>query len=98
MGFKVDPYDPCVANRAVRGKQQTVVWHVNDLKCSHVDPVANTELASYLGGMYGENITVHRGKVHDYLGVDYVYSTKGLAIVSMIKYVKKVITSFPETV
>ena len=27
VGFKINPYDPCVANRIVRGKQQTVVWH-----------------------------------------------------------------------
>jgi hypothetical protein len=37
-GFHVIPYDPCVANRQVRGKQHTVTWHVNDLKSSHVDP------------------------------------------------------------
>ena len=39
---------------------------------------------------------MHRGKVHDYLGVDYDYSKKGAVIVSIIKYVKKVIMGFPE--
>ena len=64
-----------------------MVWHVNNLKCSYMDPFANTELASYLKGVYGEHITVHHGKVHDYLGVDYGYSKKRLVIVSIIKYV-----------
>ena len=41
--FKINPYDPCVANRMVRGKQHTVVFHVDDLKCSHVDEKVNTE-------------------------------------------------------
>ena len=31
IGFKVNPYDPCVANRMVNGKQHTVTWHVVDL-------------------------------------------------------------------
>ena len=36
-GFKVNPYDICVANKTVKGKQFTVLWHVDDLKISHVD-------------------------------------------------------------
>ena len=36
-GFIVNPYDPCVANKDVNGKQMTVLWHVDDLKVSHVD-------------------------------------------------------------
>ena len=30
MGFEVNPYDSCVANKIVNGNQFTVVWHVND--------------------------------------------------------------------
>lgn len=36
-GYKINPYDWCVANKMIDGKQCTVVWHVNDLKISHVD-------------------------------------------------------------
>jgi hypothetical protein len=31
-GFELNPYDPCVANKMVDGKQMTVCWHVDDLK------------------------------------------------------------------
>ena len=31
-GFEINPYDPCVANKMVCGKQFTVIWHVNKLK------------------------------------------------------------------
>ena len=34
-GFEVNPYNPCVANKTVRGSQMTVVWHVDDMKISH---------------------------------------------------------------
>ena len=40
-GYVFNPYDACVANKMVKGKQHTVVFHVDDLKCSHVDPQVN---------------------------------------------------------
>ena len=36
-GFTINPYDPCVANKMVNGKQLTVTWHMDDLKVSHVE-------------------------------------------------------------
>ena len=32
MGFEVNPYDPCVANKMVNGHQMTMCWHVDDLE------------------------------------------------------------------
>ena len=29
-GFEINPYDTCVANKLVNGKQCTIVWHVDD--------------------------------------------------------------------
>ena len=37
-GFTINPYDWCVTNKMVDGKQMTVLWHVDDLKISHIDP------------------------------------------------------------
>ena len=31
MGFEINPYDPCVANKMVNGSQMTVTWHVDEL-------------------------------------------------------------------
>ena len=36
-GFEVNLYDWCVVNKIIAGKQCTIVWHVDDLKISHVD-------------------------------------------------------------
>ena len=95
-GFEINPYDPCVANKMVGGHQMTVCWHVDDLKVSHKDPKEITKFAVYLSSIYGEKLTVHRGKVHDYLGVDFDYSESGKVKISMIKYLKGVIDEFPE--
>ena len=36
-GFTANPYDACVMNKMINGKQCMVVWHVDDLKILHVD-------------------------------------------------------------
>ena len=36
-GFTPNKYDVCVVNKMINGQQMTVVWHVDDLKVSHVD-------------------------------------------------------------
>ena len=43
IGFEVNPYDVCVANRRVNDKQHTVTWHVDEVKSSHVNPQVNKE-------------------------------------------------------
>ena len=47
-----------------------VTWHVDNLKVSHKDSFEITKFACWLSEIYGEDLTVHRGKVHDYLGMD----------------------------
>ena len=73
IGFKINPYDPCVANRIVNGKQHTVTWHVDDLKSSHVDPKVNDEFFKWLEKTYGNPeiapVKATRGKIHDYLAM-----------------------------
>ena len=53
QGFVFNPYDPCVANREVNGKQHTVAFHVDDLKSSHEDPQVNDKFLEWLNFKYG---------------------------------------------
>ena len=41
---------------------------------------------------------MHRGKVHDNLGVDLDYSTANTLKIGMIKYIKKIHEGFPEEI
>ena len=41
QGYKINPYNPCVANKIIDGTQHTVMWHINNLKFSHKDPKVN---------------------------------------------------------
>ncbi len=47
-GFITNPYDFCVANKVIDGQQCTVVWHVDDLKISHVDAKVVTTILNLL--------------------------------------------------
>jgi hypothetical protein len=37
-GFKLNPYDPCVANKQVNGEQLAVCFHVDNCKILHLTP------------------------------------------------------------
>ena len=82
----------------IEGFQLTVTWHVDDLKVSHVDPFQVTRFAEYLASIYGEKLTVNRGKVHDYLGMDLDFFIKGKVKIGQIKYTQKMIDEFPEPI
>ena len=98
FGFVVNPYDPCVANKVINGSQMTVTWHVDDLKISHKDSGEVTKCIQYLQKIYGEKMTIHRGKVHDYLGMDLDFSSSRVLKIGMIKYIKKIHEEFPEEI
>jgi hypothetical protein len=73
-GFKLNPYDGCVANKIVKGKKITVCFHVDDCKISHEHPKVVDETINWLRAEYesvfedgSSDMKVHRGKVHKYL-------------------------------
>ena len=98
IGYKVNPYDPCVANKTIKGKQHTISWHVDDLKSSHIDPKINDEFHNWLRKEYGQvkEITSTRGTKHVYLGMTLDYSVPGEVKIDMTDYVKEMIKEFPE--
>jgi hypothetical protein len=44
---------------------------------SHKDPKEVTKVFDWLKGIYGDNMHVSRGLVHDYLGMTLDYTSKG---------------------
>jgi hypothetical protein len=44
VGFEINPYDPCVANKIVNGMQMTICFHVDDCKLSHHSSRANDNI------------------------------------------------------
>ena len=83
-GFRINPYDPCVEIKMINNNHITVVCHKNDFRVSHVNIFEIKNSAGYMSIIYGV-LTVHRGKVRGYLGMDLKYSYQGKLKESIIK-------------
>jgi hypothetical protein len=97
LGFEVNPYDSCVVNKTINGKQCTILWHVDDLKLSHVDQGVLEDIADKINAKYGQQtpIVIHRGKIHDYLGMTIDYSEEGKVKFMMFDYVEGILDEAP---
>ena len=102
--FKLNPYDPCVANKHVDGKQLTVCFHVDDCKISHISTKVVDETIDWLRSEY-ENVfedgsglmKVHRGKIHKYLGMTLDFSHVNQCRITMIDYVDEIIAAYDKS-
>lgn len=101
-GFEMNPYNPCLWNKEINGEQFTIIFHVNDLKLSHVDLSVVTMIINKLKDTYTSNssiqdkLTITRGKVHEYLGMSISYEIPGEVRITMYDYVSKLIAQLPE--
>jgi hypothetical protein len=57
-GFTINPYDWCVTNKMIDGKQCTVLWHVDDLKISQVCEDVNTDIIKKINDEFGKEAPV----------------------------------------
>jgi hypothetical protein len=99
--FIMNPYDPCVWNKIINGKQCTICFHVDDCKISHVSVEVLDNIIAWLREEYENVFTdgsgkmkVARGKVHKYLGMMMDFTIKYVVKVTMIEYVNEIITSW----
>ena len=97
-GFEANPYDSCVVNKMINGKQCTIIWHVDDVRCSHVDPSVVENMIDLMSEEFGKDapLTVNRDKVHEYLGMKFDYTEDGAVTIDMVDYVKSIIADMPE--
>jgi hypothetical protein len=53
-GFVINHYDWCIANMNINGSQCTIVWHVDDLKISHISSAVVDEIIASINNEYGK--------------------------------------------
>ncbi|KAG7345085.1 reverse transcriptase RNA-dependent DNA polymerase [Nitzschia inconspicua] len=99
LGFKINPYYACVANKIINGKQFTIAWYVDDLKLSHVDPEVVEEIFAKLQEEFGKEapLSVTRGKVHNYLGMRIDFSVDSKVQFTMPTLVDEIVAQLPPT-
>ncbi len=101
LGYKINLYDPCVANKMINGKQMTICWHVYDLFLGHADPNVVTNLLNWLAQQYNttdKKLNVTQGPIHDYLGMNVNIATPGVVTFNMIPYLNKIFRDFLEKI
>jgi len=92
-GFTINRYDQCVANKIINGRQCTIIWHVDELKISHVDKKVVEDVLKRLTEKFGQDspLTTCRGKILDYLGMKIDYRRKGKVMFYMENYIKQLL-------
>ena len=86
-------------NKIVDNKQCTILWHVDNLNASHVEPSVVSSVLSDIDVEYGKisKMTITWGRVHKYLGMTIDYSSPGKVIFLIINYIVKCLTIFQNT-
>jgi Reverse transcriptase (RNA-dependent DNA polymerase) len=91
IGFTLNPYDACVANKMINGSQCTVAWYVDDNKISHKDPQVVSDIIQKIEERFGK-MTVTRGHKHVFLGMSFVFNGNKTVSISMKTYLEEAIT------
>ena len=95
--FKINKYDPCIANKIINGKQCTICWHVDDTKILHVDKNVVRVLVNNIEKEFG-TMTVTRGKEHVFVGMNFKLNEDGTVSISMNDYIEEYIASYGEEI
>ena len=64
-------YNWCVMNNIIKGKQWTIIWHINNMKMSHIDSDVVSGVISDIDTEYVNitNMNITRGTIQKYLGM-----------------------------
>ena len=97
QGFELNPYDNCMANKQIDGLQCTVLWHVDDMKISHMKDAVLDDMITDLNEWYGKitPLTVTQGLIHEYLGMTLNYSVPGKFTIRMDDYMQGILNEAP---
>ena len=98
LGFEINPYDWCVANKEIQGSTCTIIWHVDDLKISHLKASVVTSVINQISSVFGKEapLSITRGRIHEYLGMTLDFSCNGKVTVRMEEFVKGILDEAPE--
>ena len=93
QGFKLNRYDPCVANKMIDGNQCTVCWYVDDTKISYKDEKVVTDVLLQLEKKF-DKMSITRGKQHSFVGMNITLLDNGSVKIMMDDYIKECIEVF----
>ena len=96
LGYTQNPYDVCVFNKIVNEVQVTVTLYVDDLMMTCASEALLGSAIAEVQSLF-EGSTVHRGKLHSYLGMVFDFTLDGSVSVKMDGYVDDIIKEYEVT-
>ena len=92
------PNNPCCWNKMINREQSTIVFHVYNLKPSHKDVEQVSNIIVKFESIYAtiDPMTMHRGKLHHYIGMIMDFRTQREVQITMYDCIRKLINSLPE--
>lgn len=94
LGFTQNPYDLCVFNKGLPGEDQCSIYvYVDDLMITCRSEAILEETVEAITKVYG-SVRVNRGKVHNYLGMTFDFTEKGVCRISMKGYIEELLRFF----
>jgi len=97
MGFMLNPYDPCIANKIINGKQCTIIWYMDDNKISHINANVVTQIIKAIKKYFGK-MMLTEGMKHTFFGMDICFNKDRTIQIGMQTYIKNAISVFGEGV
>ena len=97
IGFQINPYDRCVANKVINNNQCTIVWYVDDVKVSHIDNKVVDSVIKDIERYFGP-MKVSRDETKDYLGMNITITKDKFLEIEMKESIKDAIQSFEEEI
>jgi hypothetical protein len=97
MGFVLNPYNTCIANMDIKGKQCTIAWYLDDNKILHMDSNVVSRVIEKIESKF-RKMTVTRRKHHVFLGMDLTFRDNGTVAIKMKEYLKEAIINFGEDI
>ena len=76
MGFVLNPYDTCVANKIINGKQCSISYYMDGNISTHAEQQVLEEVVQMVEKDVGK-IAVSRGNTHTFLGMQITFNENG---------------------
>ena len=92
-GYVLNPYDLCVANKEINGKQATIAWYVDDCICTHVEQTVLDDIGNMLQKHFGK-MDATTGPKHSFLGINFTIRDDKKIEVEMKKPIQEAIDMF----
>ena len=96
-GFGFNPYNLCVVNKTIDGKQCTIAWYVDNLKISHVESKLVNNIISISESHYGA-MTITRGNKYVYICIDIKFIDDGKVTLNQRNHLEEYIEDFSKDV